>query len=103
VDGEERRDAAPRLVQPPHDVPGTLGRDHADVDAARRIDLPEVDVEAVGEHQQRALAQVGLDLGVIDRWRRRVRDEHHHDVRPPRSRSGVGDLEASLPRSVRGR
>ena len=31
--------------------PGALRRDHRDVDVGRRRDRPEVDVEAVGEHQ----------------------------------------------------
>jgi hypothetical protein len=32
-----------------------LGGDHADVHAGRRLDLPEADREAVGEHQQVAV------------------------------------------------
>ena len=42
---------------------------------------PEVDVEAVGEHQQLAGAQVRRDLRVVDLLLRGVRDEHHDHVR----------------------
>ena len=57
-----------------------LRRDHPDVHDARRVDPPEVDVEAVGEHQQLAGAQVRRDLLVVDGLLGRVGDQDHDHV-----------------------
>ena len=62
-------------------VARALRGDHPDVDDGRRVDPPEVDVEAVREHQQLAGPEVRGDLGVVDGLLRRVRHEDHHDVR----------------------
>ena len=43
-------------------VAGALRGDHADVDPGRRLDLPEADREAVGEHQQVAVRDPVGDL-----------------------------------------
>ena len=69
---------------------GALGGDHADVDAGRRRDLVEVDREAVGEHQEVALGDAVLDVGLPDLGLALVRQEDHHDVA---LRGGVGDVE----------
>ena len=74
-DGEQRRHAAAGLVDAAEEVAGALRRDHPDVDVARRVDPPELDVEAVGEHQELAGPEVRRDLGVVDRLLDRVRDE----------------------------
>ena len=48
-----------------HEVAGALRGDHADVDARRRLDVAEADVEAVAEEQRVAVDEVRLDrLGV---------------------------------------
>ena len=73
---------------------GALRRDHPDVDVAGRVDPPEVDVEAVGEHQQLAGAQVRRDLRVVDRLLGGVRDEDHDHVG---GLDGVGDVGDAQP------
>ena len=80
VDGEERRHAAAGLVDGAEQVARALGRDHPDVDDAGRVDPPEVDVEAVGEHQEVAGPQVRADLGVVDRLLGGVGDQDHDHV-----------------------
>ena len=82
MDREQRRHAAAGLVDAPEEVAGALRRDHPDVDAARRVDPPEVDVEPVGEHQQLARPEVRRDLRVVDRLLAGVRDEDHDHVAP---------------------
>ena len=80
VDREQSRDAAAGLVDAPDQVARSLRGDHPDVDDRRRVDPPEVDVEAVGEHQEVAWAQVRPDLRVVDALLGRVRDEDHDHV-----------------------
>ena len=74
LDREQGRHAAARHVHRAQQVAGSLGRDHAHVDVRRGLDAPEPDVEAVGEHQQRAGREVGRDLRVVDLLLDRVRD-----------------------------
>jgi hypothetical protein len=69
--------------------PGPLRRDHPDIDVGRWLDAGEPDVEAVGEHQQLAIAEVRRDLGVVDGLLGRVGDQDHDHVRDP---DGVRDV-----------
>ena len=62
VDGHQAGDAAALLVLAADQVAGALRGDHADVDAGGRLDLAEVDREAVGEHQQVAVGDPVGDL-----------------------------------------
>ena len=96
VDGEQRRDAAALLVDAPEEVARALGRDHADVDVAGRVDPAEVDVEAVGEHQELARLQVGQDLGVVDGLLARVGHRDHDHVRRAHRVGHVGDPEPGV-------
>src|SRR3712207_4317989 len=64
-----------------HQVAGTLGGDHGDVDAGRGLDVAEPDVEAVGEEQRVAVLQVGLDRPGVHPPLHVVRDEDHDQVR----------------------
>ena len=80
MDGEQGRDAATGPIDRPEQVARTLRRDHPDVDDAGRVDPPEMDVEAVGEHQQVAGSQVRRDLLVVDRLLGGVGDEDHDHV-----------------------
>ena len=98
MDGEQRRHAAARLVDAAEQVAGALGRDHPDVDDARRLDPPEVDVEAVGEHQQLAGAQVRRDLRVVDGLLGRVGDQDHDHVGGLDRLGDVRDAQARLGR-----
>jgi len=45
-------------------MPWALRGDHADIDAGGRLDLAEMDREAVGEHQQVAGGDPVEDLGL---------------------------------------
>ena len=69
--------------------PGPLRRDHQHVDVGARLDQVEVHVEAVREHQRRALLHVGGEVIAIDVGLQLVRGEHHHHVGPF---GGLGDL-----------
>ena len=55
-----------RLEEPAHEVPRPLGRDHDHVVPRPGVDLPEVDVEAVGEEQRRARLEIRRDLALVD-------------------------------------
>ena len=94
--GEERRHAAALDVDRSDQVAGALGGDHADVDAGRRVDALEVDVEAVGEHEQRAGAEVGRDLGVVDGLLLGVGDQDHDRVGAGHGLGHGGHAEARL-------
>ena len=96
LDREQGGHAAAGLVDRADEVAGTLRRDHPDVDGRRRVDPPEPQVEAVGEHQQLAGAQVRRDLGVVDGLLRRVRHEDHDDVGRLDRVGDVGDPQARL-------
>ena len=61
-DRDDRGRAVALFVEPPHDVPRTLRRDHDHVVPGRRGDAPVVDVEAVGEEQRRPRREVRRDL-----------------------------------------
>jgi hypothetical protein len=80
VDGDQGRHSAPLGELAPHEVAGALGRDHGDVDVRRRVDLVEVDGEAVAEHQQVAGRDPVADLLLPHLPVALVGHEHHHDV-----------------------
>ena len=61
-----------------------------DVDAGRRLDLAEVDREAVGEQEQVAGRDAVGDLRLPDLGLLLVRQQDHHDVA---AAGGVGDVE----------
>ena len=105
VDGEQGGHAATGLVDAADEVARALRRDHPDVDDARRVDPAEVDVEAVGEHQQVAGPQVRGDRRVVDGLLGRVRDQDHDHVGGPNGlvdvhdpQAGIGDELAALRR-----
>ena len=68
---------------------GALRRDHQHVEVGARLDQVEMDVEAVGEQQRRALLHVGVQMLAVDVGLQLVGREHHHDVGPF---GGLGDL-----------
>ena len=82
VDGDQARHAAAALVFGAHGVAGALGRDHQHVEIGARLDQVEMDVEAVREHQRRALLHVGRELVAVDVGLQLVGRQHHHDVGP---------------------
>ncbi len=80
VDGHQAGDAAALLVLAADQVAGPLRGDHADVHAGGRLDLAEVDREAVGEHEQVAVGDAVGDLLVPDLRLLLVGQQDHHDV-----------------------
>ena len=88
--GDETRHAAPLGELAPHEVAGALGGDHRDVDLGRRVDLIEVDREAVREQEQVARRDAVPDLLLPDLRLFLVREQDHHDVAGAR---GVGHVE----------
>ena len=61
--GDQAGHAAPFFVFAADQMPRPLGRDQGRIDAFRRNDLAEVDVEPVRAHQQVARLQVRPDVG----------------------------------------
>ena len=95
-DRDQRRGAVALLVEPPHDVPGPLRRDHDDVDALGEVDPPVVNREAVGEEHGRAGLEVRGDLVAEERGLRPVGHEHRDDLRALHRVRDVADGEAGL-------
>ena len=66
----------------------------SDVDILARLDQVEMDVEAVGEEQQRARLQIRRDLIGVDLALQLVGRQHHDDVGPFGGLGDGHDLEA---------
>ena len=62
---DQRRNADAFGEQLPHAMARSLGRDHGNIDVRRRRDLPEMNVEAVREHQRLAGGQVRRDVARV--------------------------------------
>ncbi|HET9387630.1 MAG TPA: hypothetical protein VFO67_21020 [Gemmatimonadales bacterium] len=100
VHGDEARHAAAGLIFTAHEVSWRLGRDHRDIDAWRRLDLAEMDVEAVREHQRLSSPERGGHRGLIDCALLGVGHEHHDHIT---RLGGVGDrphLQAVVARAL---
>ncbi|SJM35764.1 conserved hypothetical protein [Mesorhizobium delmotii] len=82
VDRDQARHAAALLVFAAHRVARPLRRDHDDVDRCFRLDQAKVHVQAVGERDRRAIADVRRDLGFVDVGLQLVWRRHHHQVGP---------------------
>ena len=89
VDREQARHAGAALVFGAHGVARPLRRDHHHVEIGARLDQVEMNVEAVREHQRRAVLHIGVQLVVIDVGLQFVGREHHHHVGPF---GGLGDF-----------
>ncbi|MFT3811133.1 MAG: DUF924 family protein [Micropepsaceae bacterium] len=68
--------------------PGPFGATISTSRILARLDQVEMDVEAVREHQRRALLHVGFQVILVDVALQLVRRHHHDDVRPLRR---IGD------------
>src|SRR5699024_4499506 len=86
LDGDDVRDAAAGDELAAHGVARRLRRDEQHVHARGRLDVAEADVEAVGEGERLALAQVGLDRLAVHLPLILVRGEDHDQIGP------LGDL-----------
>ncbi len=58
-----------------------FGRNHDHVQIGARLDLPEVDVEAVGKRERRAFVDVWRDVLTVQPGLMLVGCEHHDDLR----------------------
>ena len=94
VDRHQTGHAAAILELAANQMARPLGRDHADVGARGRLDLVEVDREAVGEHQQVAVGDPVGDLGATDLGLLLVGDQDHHHIAPACSVRDVQHLQA---------
>ena len=92
--GDEARHAAALLVFAAHGVARALRRHHADVEVGARLDQIEMHVEAVREHQRRALLHVGGEVLLVDVALQLVGRQHHDDVGPLGGLGDVHHLEA---------
>ena len=66
MDGDQAGHAAALQVFAAHRMAGALGRDHQHVEIGARLDQVEMDVEAVGEQQRRALLMLGASSIRVD-------------------------------------
>ena len=80
LDGEQAGHALAVLVFPAHGVTGTLRGDHHHVHIGGGLDQAEADVEAVGEAQHLAGAQVRRNLGVVDGLLELIGQQHHDPI-----------------------
>ena len=82
VDRDEAGHAAAALVFRTHGVAGPLRRHHQHVEIRARLDQVEMDVEAVREHQRRAVLHIGCEFVAVDVGLQLVGRQHHHHVGP---------------------
>ena len=94
LDGDEAGHPAPLGVGAAHQVARALGGGHGHVDAGRRHDAPEADVEAVGEEQGVTVSEVRGDLVVVDPLLLGVGSEDHDHVGPSGGLADGQHLEA---------
>jgi hypothetical protein len=83
------------LILPSHQIPGTLGRYQNHIEILARLDLLEVDVEAMGEQQRGAFLEQRFELG-IQRLLREIGHQHGHQLSAFYRRSRFHHLQAVL-------
>ncbi len=79
VHGDQTRYTMPFLVLAPHQPARALRCDQRDVQIVARLDLLEMDGEAMREQQRRTCIDV-VDNGVVQRFLNHVRRQEHHDL-----------------------
>src|SRR5699024_538711 len=82
LDGDDVRDAAAGDELAAHGVAGRLRSDQQHVDTLGSLDVAEADIEAVGEGERLALAEVRLDGLGVDLPLVLVGGEDHDQIRP---------------------
>ena len=87
-DRNETRHAAAALIFRAHRMAGPLRRDHQNIEIAARLDQIEMNVEAMREHQGRALLKIMFEMVAIDVALQLVRGKQHHHIGPF---GGIGD------------
>ena len=100
AEGDEAGDAATLLKLTADQVARPLGSHEHRIHAQRRLDLAEVQVEAVRGHQDVAGAEVGLDVGLVDVSLHFVGQQDVDQVRLLRGVIDAHRFEAVLHRQV---
>ena len=95
ADRHEAGHAAALLVLTTHEIAGTFRRDQHDVEVFARLDLLEVDVEAVREQDRRAFAD-GADHFLVQVLLRHVRRQKRDQRRAVDRVDGLRDLQSVL-------
>ena len=95
-DGEERGRSAAFGEDFANAVAWSFRSNHGDINAGRRLDGAEANVEAVREHQRLAGLEIRLDGVAVELGLLRVRNENHDDVGPSRGFGGRVDGQAFL-------
>src|SRR5579864_8079333 len=98
---EQTRHAAPLLVLAPHQIARPLGGDQHHVEVLARLDLAEVDVEAVREQQGGTRLQL-LPDALVELLLRRVRNQHGHEIGARDRRGRLGDRQSVAARLLPG-
>ena len=80
MDRDQRRNADAFGEQFAHAMARRLGRDHGNIDVGGRRDLPEVNIEAVGEHQGLAGGEVRRDVARVEVALHVIGNQDHHHV-----------------------
>src|SRR5690606_447292 len=96
LDGDDHGNATAGLVLATDGVARALRGNHDDVDALRRLDVAEADVEAVAEQDGLAIREVRLDVFGVEVTLVLVGREDDDDVSPLGGLSGAEHLEARL-------
>ena len=95
ADRHETRHAAALLVLAAHEVAWTFRCDQHDIEILARLDLLEVDVEAVCEQDRRAFAD-GADHFLVQVFLRHVRGQKRDQRRAVDRVDGLGHLQSIL-------
>ena len=82
MNGDQAWHAAPLEIFAANGMAGALGRDHQHVEILAGFDQVEMDIEAMGEEQGRALLEIRGEIVGVDFALQLVRGQHHDDVRP---------------------
>ncbi len=82
MDGDETGNATALLILAAHRVTGAFRRDHENVDRLLRLDEVEMNVEAMGEGDRRAVTDIRRNLVAPDIGLQFVRCCHHHEIGP---------------------
>jgi hypothetical protein len=94
MDSDEAGHAAALGVFAAHGVAGALRGHHDDVDALLRLDQAEMHVQAVGEGNRRAFAQVVVDVFLVGFGLQFVGHGEHDQVAPGGGFGDAHDLQA---------
>ena len=102
LSADKARNACTFLINTANHVTRTLRSDHDDIDICRRLDIAEVDIEAMSESERIARVQVRSDALLVDLCLLLVGSEDHDKICFLCSISNGHDLEACFFSSLPG-